>query len=113
VRCSFPANQDNPRTYQQEIPMTEDDFPFKSQTRFHREEINQLMEKIEPCIHGHPRFIILLTLLRLIAVMLGPASEKTRKTTLAAMPIVIGSLLREMDEIIKRGGPGAPSDLRH
>jgi hypothetical protein len=70
----------------------------------HQEEIVALMRKIEPCMHGHPRAIIIITLIRLIAAMLGPASKTTREEMLHEIPKTIRSILREMDRMIRNSG---------
>ena len=70
----------------------------------HQEEIVALMRKIEPCMHGHQRAIIIITLIRLMAAMLGPASKKTRETMLREIPITIRNILNEMDRMIRNSG---------
>lgn len=67
----------------------------------HQEEIVALMRKIEPCMHGHPRAIIIITLIRLIAALLGPASKKTREEMLHEIPITIRNILKQMDRVIR------------
>jgi hypothetical protein len=44
-------------------------------------EINQLLDKIDPCLHGH-RAIITLAAVKLIAIMLCPAHPTTQEETL-------------------------------
>jgi len=63
-----------------------------------------LMRKIEPCMHGHPRAIIIVALVRLIAAMLGPANKTTREEMLREIPLTIRSLLKEMDRMVRNSG---------
>ena len=63
-----------------------------------------LMRKIEPCMHGHPRAIIIITLIRLLAALLGPASKTTREEMLQEIPRTIRNILREMDRMIRNSG---------
>jgi hypothetical protein len=58
----------------------------------HQKEIVGLMEKIEPSLRGHPRAVVLITLTRLIAAMLGPAAPETRQNYLAALPATLSGM---------------------
>lgn len=70
----------------------------------HQEEIVALIKKIELCLHGHSRAIITIALIRMIAIMLGPASKSTRENTIDAIPITLRNILREMDRMIRNMG---------
>jgi len=63
-----------------------------------------LMRKIEPCLHGYPRSIIIVALVRLIAALLGPASKTTREGMLREIPLTIRAILKEMDRMIRNMG---------
>jgi len=63
-----------------------------------------LMRKIEPCLHGYPRSIIIVALVRLIAALLGPASKTVREGMLREIPLTIRSLLKAMDRMVRNMG---------
>jgi hypothetical protein len=67
----------------------------------HQREIVSLIRDIEPSLNGHPRMIIIIALMRIIAGMLGPANEQTRKNILHEMPITIRNILTEMDRMME------------
>jgi hypothetical protein len=68
----------------------------------HEREIAALIEEIEPAFVGHPRAIIVIACVRIIASMLGPAADKTRKDILYKIPEVIRVTLAEMDRVVGR-----------
>lgn len=68
----------------------------------HEREIVALIEEIEPAFVGHPRAIITIACIRIIAVMLGPATDKTRDNTLQAIAPTIKNMLAEMDRVLGR-----------
>jgi hypothetical protein len=80
----------------------EEDFAAQHAAGAHQEEIVYLINKIEPHLEGHARGIILITLVRLIAVMLGPASPKSREEHIDAIPVTLRGILGKMDEIMGR-----------
>jgi hypothetical protein len=68
----------------------------------HEREIAALIEEIEPAFVGHPRAIIMIACVRIIASMLGPAADETRKSILRKLPKVINLTLAEMDRVVGR-----------
>jgi hypothetical protein len=70
----------------------------------HQVEIVSLLKKIEPCLVGHSRSIIVFALIRLMAAMLGPAKAETRAETIKALPQTLTDILAKMDEMRPRTG---------
>lgn len=66
------------------------------------EKVAELMEKIEKCVPGYSRLVIVLACSRMIAAMLGPAKDAMRDGYLTRFPDYIRSMWREMDRAIPR-----------
>jgi len=64
-------------------------------------EVAELMDRIEPCLAGYSRAVILLASIRLIAAMLGPADKKTQDETIDAIPETLRSIMARMKELMK------------
>lgn len=75
------------------------DFAKAHASGANQEEIINLMMKIEPCLDGHSRAIITITMIRIIAAMLAPARPETKKALLHELPIVLRSILTKMEEL--------------
>jgi hypothetical protein len=73
----------------------------RAEQRFANKEIVALLEKIEPCLVGHPRALIIIAAERLIAGMLGPAKQETRDKVLVELPIAIRAILDKMDKVVQ------------
>jgi hypothetical protein len=57
------------------------------------------LEKLDPCFHGHSRAISLIALIRMMAVMLGPADKKAREKYIVEIPGTIRLILDMMDKL--------------
>jgi hypothetical protein len=64
-----------------------------------QEKISALMEKIEPCLPGHSRMVVLMAATRLIAAMLAPAKPKTQEQMIQILPVAVRSVMRKIDEM--------------
>ena len=60
------------------------------------------MKKIDPCLHGHSRAIVIIALVRLLAAMLAPGNSESRETYLREIPRTIRNILNEMDRMMGR-----------
>ena len=84
--------------------MIDDDWAEDRAEGAQQNESIALMRKIEPCLHGHPRAVIIVALVRLLAALLGPASKTTREEMLREIPLTIRSLLKAMDRMVRNMG---------
>jgi hypothetical protein len=66
----------------------------------HQKEIVEILEKLDPCFHGHSRAIGLIALLRMMAVMLAPASKEAREESIREIPKSIRAILAKMDSMM-------------
>lgn len=62
-------------------------------------QISELMTKMEPCLVGYERRIIILAAARLIAAMLGPAKPETQDETIKALPVTVQAILTKIMEL--------------
>jgi hypothetical protein len=62
-----------------------------------REKAAELMFKMEPCLEGYSRMVIVLACARTIAAMHGPARAATREQFLQRFPGYMRSMWKLMD----------------
>ena len=67
----------------------------------HQAEIVEIMTAIDPCLYGHSRMISLFALLRMVAVMLGPAEKETRQGVIHEIPLMLSGILKRMDKMME------------
>ena len=68
----------------------------------------ELMTKLQTHFPGYPRMIIVMACTRIIAAMLGPASDDSRETYLRDTPELLRSMWRAMDAEIPRQAAETP-----
>jgi hypothetical protein len=63
------------------------------------EQTAELMQKMEPCLEGYSRMVIVLACSRTIAAMFGPAKRDSREHYLQRLPDYMRSMWKFMDEL--------------